>query len=185
MQTRGLVPLFFLLTACLSSPEPEVSYPLEAHEDKPYFKVYEASSVQYDVIHNFETKYKTHITRVTPAFQEALTQRYAHIWNEPQPLMQEASQKTAFFVTIYTANSELQNVADTDVWNIQLQVSGQTLKPSAIKKLKPKERWQPFFPEINLWSLEFLILFDRQPDNGTDPMELVMSSPDGSVRAKW
>jgi hypothetical protein len=183
--TRCLVPLFILLTGCLSSLEPEVAYPLEAHKDKPYFQVYEAASVQYDVIHNFETKFKAHITRVTPAFQEALTQRYAHIWNETQPLMQEASEKTAFFVTIYTANSELQNVADTELWNIQLQVAGQTFKPSTIKKLKPKERWQPFFPEINLWSLEFLILFDRQPDNGTDPMKLILSSPDGSVRAEW
>jgi hypothetical protein len=185
VQTRGLVAFLFLLTACISSPEPEVSYPLKARDDKPYFKAYEAASVQYDVIHNFETKFKVHITRVTPDFQQALTQRYAHIWNEPQPLMQEAAQKTAFFVTIYTANPELQDVTDADVWNIQLQLNGQTLKPSAIKKLKPKERWEPFFPEINLWSLEFLLLFDRQPDNGTDPMELILSSPDGSVRANW
>ncbi|HYX33058.1 MAG TPA: hypothetical protein VE954_08070 [Oligoflexus sp.] len=185
MQTRGLVPLLFLLTACLSSPEPEVNYPLAAHEDKPYFQAYEAASVKYDVIHNFETRFKAQITRVTPAFQQALTQRYAHIWNEPQPLIQDAAAKTAFFVTIYTANQELENVADADLWNIQLQVSGQTLKPSAIKKLKPKERWQPFFPEINHWSREFLLLFDRQPDNGTEPMKLTLSSPDGSVRAEW
>jgi hypothetical protein len=122
---------------------------------------------------------------VTPVFQEALTQRYAHIWNEPQPLINEPAEKTAFFVTLYTANQELGNIADADVWNIQLQVSGQTLKPSAIKKLKPKERWQPFFPEINQWSREFLILFDRQPESSADPMRLILSSPDGSVRAEW
>lgn len=185
MQTRGLVPLFVLLTGCLSSPEPEVSYPLEAHEDKPYFSVYEASSHNYDVIHNFETKFQAHITRVTPAFREALMQRYQHIWNEQHPLFAEAADKTAFFVTIYTANRELQNVADADVWNIQLQIDGQTLKPSAIKKLKPKERWQPFFPEINQWSLEFLLLFDRAPGSGQEPMKLILSSPDGAVRAEW
>lgn len=186
MPTRFLIPsVLFLMTACVSSPEPEVRYPLEAHEDKPYFKVFEAASVQYDVVHNFETKFKAHITRVTPAFREALTQRYQHIWNEPQPLITEAAQKTAFFVTLYTANKDLENIADTAVWNIQLQIAGQTLKPTLVKKLKPKERWKPFFPEINHWSLEFLILFDREAGAGTEPLKLTLSSPDGSVSAEW
>lgn len=185
MRTRCLISLLLLLTACLSSPEPEVSYPLEAHEDKPYFEIYQASSVQYDVIHNFETKFKAHITRVTPAFQQALAQRYEHIWREPQVLVRDAAQKSAFFVTLYTANRELEDVANTDVWNIQLQVNGQSLKPSSIRKLRPKERWQPFFPEINQWSLEFLLLFDYPSGSGIEPVKLLLSSPDGSVEAKF
>ena len=185
MNTRFIILSMLVLSGCLSSPESQVSYPLEAHDDKPYFQAYEAASIQYDVIHNFETKFLAHMTRVTPSFRQALAQRYQHIWNEPQPLIAEASEKTAFFVTLYTANRELQNISNTDLWNIQLLIDGQTLKPSAIKKLKPKERWQPFFPEINPWSLEFLILFDRNPGNGTEPLKLILSSPDGSVRAEW
>ncbi len=185
MKARFLFPCLFLVTGCLSSLGPEIRYPLEASDDKPYFQIYQAASITYDVVHNFETKFTAHVTRVTPPFRQAIAERYQHIWNEPQPLIVDASQKTAFFVTLYTANRELENVANTDLWNIQLMIDGQTLKPSAVKKLKPKERWQPFFPEITQWSLEFLLLFDRDPGTGTEPLQLVLSSPDGSVRAVW
>ncbi|MCX6129876.1 MAG: hypothetical protein NTX25_12555 [Proteobacteria bacterium] len=177
--------LLLLLTACLSSPEPEISYPLEARDDPAYFTTYEANSKTYEVIHNFEAKYTAHITRVTPEFREALIKRYEHIWNESQTLMTEAGAKTAFFVTLYTANRNMENISDANLWNIQLQAAGKIFKPSSIKNLSPKERWQPFFPQINQWSKDFLLIFELTPEQSGGSLKLLLNSPDGSVRSDW
>jgi hypothetical protein len=181
--------LVLVLTSCVSSPDPEVGIPLDASEDTPYYTVYQKVSADYEVIDNFSTKHQVHITHLTSEFRSALAQRYESVFNEPQPLLGEASQQTGFFVSLFAANNNLIDLSDTQVWNVQLETGGQSLKPSAIKHLKPKERWMPFFPSINVWSREYLVLFDLTPDqnpgSSKQGLRLVLSSPEGSVRSEW
>ncbi len=176
------------MTGCLTSPDPEASYPLAAQDDHPYFKIYSDVSRTVDVIHNFESKIQVGITHLTPEFRQAMAERYEHIFHESQASLAEAGNKTGFFVSLYAANRELADLADKQLWNVTLDGGGkQKLNPTAIQRLSPKERWGPFFPSINPWSQDFLVLFDLPPPSGGGKQGVIftLSSPDGSVRTEW
>lgn len=176
-------------SGCITSSDPEVSYPLDARDDQDFAPILKQNSAHFDVIKNFETKYQVHITYLTPAFREAMARRYERIFNEPLTQVAEASQKTGFFISLFTGNRDLIDLDNKDIWTIKLEVGASKLDPSRIERLRPKERWSPFFPEINQWSQEYLVLFDTPPKGsaGDAPQQLFLSlnSPVGSVRSAW
>lgn len=177
----------FLLSACLTSPDPEASYPLAAQDDKPYFAAYQQVSKRVDVINNFETKFTVDASHLTTAFRQAMATRYEHIFKDKEPALAEAASKTGIFVSVYTSNRELSELSRRDLWTIFLEGNGQKIAPTTIQRLSPKERWAPFFPAISPWSQDYLLLFDVPPAAGDAPSSLVLSmaSPDGSVRIEF
>ena len=87
----------------------------------------------------------------------------------------------------------MSDLDDERLWNIQLQQEkGPLLKPDLVRKMKPKERWSPFFPAISKWSKEYLILFDSPTQaistidsvRGTNT-KLILSNPDAQVKIHW
>ncbi len=191
MKFASMMAGLFLLTGCLSTIDStHLQTPTPVPDDSDYYQSYTQASQQFDFIDHFETKYKVHITQLTPAFRTALAKRHEQIFLEPQPLLTEASQKTAFFVTLYSRDHNLADIADERLWTVQLRTGTSVLKPSLIKPIKPKERWAPFFPDINVWSSEYLVLFDRapaanQPDAVNAVSEFILASPDGSITTRW
>lgn len=182
---------FLFLPACLSTIDStKLQIPSPVADDEAYNKAYGDATVRYDVVHHFETKYKISITYLNDNFRQALATRHENIFHEPQPVLTEASQKTGFFVSIYSQDRALSDLSDPRLWTVQLKVGNSILKPATIKTLSPKERWAAFFPEISLWSNEYVILFDQappsnQPDSTSFSMELVLSSPTGSISSRW
>ncbi|MBC7659090.1 MAG: hypothetical protein H7249_05215 [Chitinophagaceae bacterium] len=181
----------FLLSGCLSTIDStHLQTPTPVPDDAAYTKIYDESSQKFDFIDKFVTKYKVHITQLNTTFRQALANRYEKVFFEPQPLLAEASQKTAYFVTIYSSDRHLEDMADQRIWSVQLRTGTSVLKPSAITRVQPKERWQVFFPDINIWSSEYLLLFDQapaanQPDALNAVSELILASPTGSITTRW
>lgn len=181
----------FILPGCLSTIDStNLQTPLPVSEDPAYHKIYLESSQKFDFVDKFETKYKISITQLNSNFRQALGLRYEKVFLEPQPLLSETSSKSAYFVTIYSSNNRLSDLTDARLWSVQLRTGSSVLKPSSIKHVEPKERWQVFFPEINSWSSEYLLLFDQtpptnQPDAVNAVSELVLASPDGSISTRW
>lgn len=180
-----------LLPGCLSTIDAtNLQTPTPVPEDVGYNKIYQESSQKFDFIDKFETKYKLNITQLNANFRQAIATRYEQVFLEPQPLLTEASTKTAYFVTIYSSNNKLADLTDERLWSIQLRSGSSVLKPSAIKRIEPKERWQLFFPDISSWSSEYLLLFDQappmnQPDAVNAVSELILASPEGSISTRW
>ncbi|MBC7529939.1 MAG: hypothetical protein H7318_00060 [Oligoflexus sp.] len=180
-----------ILPGCLSTIDStNLQTPTPVPEDPAYNKIYEESSQKFDFIDRFETKYKISITQLNTNFRQAIASRYEKVFLEPQPLLTEASTKTAYFVTMYSSNNKLADLADDRLWAVQLRTGSSVLKPSVIKRIEPKERWNVFFPEINTWSAEFLLLFDQtppanQPDAVNAVSELILASPEGSISTRW
>lgn len=180
-----------ILPGCLSTIDStNLQTPTPVPEDPAYNKIYEESSQKFDFIDRFETKYKISITQLNTNFRQAIASRYEKVFLEPQPLLTEASTKTAYFVTMYSSNNKLADLADDRLWAVQLRTGSSVLKPSVIKRIEPKERWHVFFPEINTWSAEFLLLFDQtppanQPDAVNAVSELILASPEGSISTRW
>ena len=112
--------LNIFLPGCIHSSDDDVVIHEAPGEDEPYDDIYEESTSQFDVIRDFETRYKIHSTMLSRRFLAAFSNRYNKLFNEPQPVLEEASQKTSFFVSLYTANRELLDLSDDQTWNIQL-----------------------------------------------------------------
>ena len=74
------------------------------------------------------------------------------------------------------------------MWNIYLKVGDKRLKPQLFKRVRPKEKWNQFFPTITFWSHEFLIVFEL-PESMTDEQKrenkLVMAGPKGQIDFKF
>lgn len=177
--------LSWTLAGCLHTTGDEIQYPLKAQDDKSYYPEYQKVSQQFDVVHHFETKMKAQVTMVTPEFQKALVQRYDHIWKEQDQLITEAEKELTFFVSLYTANRELENLADEKIWSVLLTQAEQTIKPKTVKRLRTKERWEPFFPEINSWTQEFLVVFPLAPTASGSSLSFAINSPDGQIMARF
>lgn len=167
--------LTILLGSCISSLEKEVSVNPSVDQDKEYHEVYKMASSDFEIISNFETHYTLNATILSNAFLSAFAKRYQRLFNEKQPILEEASDKAGFYISLYTANGELNDLTDPSIWNIQMKIADKIEKPFLIKELGPKERWQPFFPSITPWSKEYLILF-KSPSINTSTKELVKNS---------
>lgn len=180
------------LSGCVTSVEKEVDIHPSVQGDKEYAQTLKKSTGQYQVISNFENRYELFATVLTQEFRNALATRYETLYNEKQPLLEEASDKLAFFVSVYTANKEVRDIRDADLWNVQLESDGHIQKPVAIKYVSKKERWQPFFDYISPWSREYLVLFEI-PAAGMPSDEfvrsaktkLIFTNADGKVTIHW
>lgn len=188
-----LMMLSLTLAGCVSTADPSVDFPPRPQDDDDYFASYQRNSRHQEVIQNFETKYAVHVTQLVADFREAMAKRYQVIFNEPQPVLAEASTQAGFFVSAFVADTDARDLSDSEVWNIQLKRGDNISKPALIKQLRPKSKWQPFFPEITTWSREYLVLFEETPSPGDTERELVKSTttelifnhPNGRVRLTW
>lgn len=180
------------LCGCLHSVEPGVSLNLDPEEDVEYRTVYEKSSDRVELIRNFETRYIIHATNLTGEFLKSFAIRYQNIYNEPQPILEEAASKSAFFVTLYAAERDFRDLADEQIWNVQLKRGDKLLKPVTVKHLPQKERWRPFFKSVNLWTREYLIVFDSPQHESqakelvkTADVSLIFANADAKVTINW
>ncbi|MGE0174268.1 MAG: hypothetical protein AB7T49_15835 [Oligoflexales bacterium] len=163
---RGIARLafiFLLAQGCITSVEDEVDLNPSIDEDNEYDDIYKKHTQTNEIIDNFEVRNIITITAVTQEFRNAFAKRHKRLFNEEQPILEEASTKSGFFVSVY-ANSKVANdLSNTTLWNIQLITGDQTYKPTIVRRLTPKERWTPFFKSISPWSQEYLLIFEDAP----------------------
>ena len=153
---------FIVLTSasCISSTDPEIVLNPNLYEDTEYSVVYEQATTSLEMIDNFETKFIIQVTALSPKFRQAFSDRYKTLYSETQPVLTEASNKSAFFVSLFAANEDLLDLSDETLWNIQPLKSSGIKKPIRVKKISNKSRWTPFFDGISPWTKEFLVLFN-------------------------
>ena len=178
---------------CVTSTEKEVKLAESIEEDTDYAKVYDKVTSKYEVIKNFETRIVIHTTALTSEFRRALGDRYQKIFNEPEPILEEASNNAGFFVSLYTANKELNDLNNKQLWTIQLDSDNHLKAPVLVKFLSDKPRWEPFFSGISPWSREYLVLFESSQisSNSNSQMlspksvKLILSNSDGRISMGW
>ena len=188
----SLTSFLLLGTSCVTSLDDAVDINPSIQGDSEYVTVYKKFTNQYEVIENFETKYVINATHLTSDFRQAIASRHKKLFEDPNPILAEASSKTGFFITLYVANEDGEDLRDQDLWNIALKEGDQTLVPNLIKKLSRKERWKAYFPSVNLWTQEYLVIFDS-PSAGSSsqqllnqsPKTLIISNADAKVKMKW
>jgi hypothetical protein len=187
------IAFLFSLLGCVSSKEQEIKLAPSINEDSQYANIYRKVTKKYEVIKNFETRVVAQITLLTKDFREALGARYQRIFNEPEPILSEATNKAGVFISIYTSNKDLNHLGDKQLWTVQLDANNQLATPVLIKNLANKPRWKPFFGGISPWTKEYLVLFDQSSPAITGlsqmvspkTLRLILSNADGQINANW
>jgi len=180
------------LPACVSTVSDNVELAASPREDKDYAAKLTQATRESDVIKDFETRYSTSATYLSPAFKAAFAKRFEALYHRSDLQFAEAGTKAAFFVTINAADDEAMDISNPKHWTIQLKEKGEAVQPVLVKRLNDKERWRPFFPAINDWSQEYLVVFDLPAVNANSPelvektsLTLALANADGTVNLTW
>ena len=174
-------------TGCVTSIEKDISVHAGVIEDPEYFPVYLETTKSFETIKNFETRHILTVTSLNKSFLAAYSARYQRLFHEPQFVLTEVGNKMGFFVVLYTMNKNINALDDNSVWNVEVRQGDKVLKPEFIKKVRPKERWQPFFPQVSPWTVEYLVVFSEaahQTDKAfSNPKaaSLIFSNADSTV----
>lgn len=161
-------------------------------QDDAYEKVLRKSSRSTTVTRDFETKYTIEATYLSPDFRSALARRAERFTKNKMQFLEESSGKSAFFVTLFSPDARVDDLSDQNHWTIQLISSEKPLRPAFIRRLADKDRWQNFFPGVNRWSVEYMVVFDV-PSRATDSPEMAaanqlqvqFTNPDADVTMTW
>ena len=154
--------LFFglLLSSCVHTLDKDVGLTESPYEDDKYFPVYDSHTKNYNVVQKFHTNFTLTTTLIDQEFADAFSERYERMYKEKHKLITTADKRAAYFVSIYSPERRVKKIQSKDMWNIYLKVGDKRLKPQLFKRVRPKEKWNQFFPTITFWSHEFLIVFE-------------------------
>ncbi|MEY4630858.1 MAG: hypothetical protein RIQ81_978 [Pseudomonadota bacterium] len=190
----GLTPLApVTLTGCQTSPaETKVELLPTVEQDSQYEKAWKRASRSTTVFRDFETKYTLEATYLSPEFRSAFATRAERFAKSKLQFLEEASGKSGFFVTIFSPDSRVDDLADEGHWTIQMVDGEKTIRPAFVRRLADKDRWKNFFPGVNRWSVEYMVVFDT-PSRSTSSQEMATGNPvqvqftnsDADVTMRW
>ena len=181
-----------LLQGCLRSQGPNISLTLNPSEDSDYLAVYKTYTQREHVYKNFETKFTVSVTMLTSEFRRALAKRHDLVMSQKQDYLADFTNKTGFFISVFSPSSDNLQLDDENYWTISLQKGSETHKPITINSLSPKKKWELFFPDISNWSKEYLVIFDVSTPIGSDhqmvakePISLNLNNIEGKIRINY
>jgi len=181
-----------LLAGCVGGSDVEIKSAPTVTEDRDYLTVYERFTKHAKVIIDLEKRYEVTATLLSPEMRGALATRYERIFKVPQPVLDDASNKTGFFVSLFSPDSRTFDLEDEALWTVLLEAEGGKRKPTLVRRLDEKERWQTFFPSILKWTKEYLVIFDQAVPEVADPslvkqeqVKLVFANADATVSLGW
>ena len=160
-------------------------------EDRPYYQNYKKANRQFEVVQNFKTRQQVSATLLTSGFRQAVADRHKALFMEAQPVLGEASNQTGFFLTVFIPDAAQADLRNERLWNVMLKTSAGNLKPTLIKRLSEKKQWTAFFPRVNLWTEEYLILFagstavSNEQLVKKDSITLSLANKDATILLDW
>lgn len=189
-QIKFVTLLGFMLIA-ISCSHPGAELQETVFEDKDYSKSLELSTRDAKVFDNFQNRFEVSATLLDKSFTKSLEQRVQKIYFTDTTGLISNDANTAFFVSLFTPQDTLANLADSSLWSVFIEDSGERKFPVKIEKIKNKEKWKSFFPAINMWSSEYLILFDSKSSISDETLQkksvvkLTLSNPDAKINLNW
>ena len=151
--------LIFLIGSCQSSQQKIILHD-EVDSDAEYNPVYREHTRQNNVYRDFESIYIVHATYLSKDFQLAFKKRFNALHASDEDSFELEPNQFGFFVSIFVPETNMSDLRDKKLWKIYINIAGARLEPSLVRPLRQKHQWSPFFPYINKWSQEYLIVFD-------------------------
>ncbi len=181
----------FFITGCLHTFDDQVSFKKTAFDDDNYSVAFQDATRHAKVIRDFETKYELTATYLSPKFRTAMSKRFSNLYEETRPLLEESSSKAGFLIAIYAPEEDFDLRKSIDA-SLKFKTQGEKLSPVLIKTLRNKEKWQPFFPYVNRWTKEYLVIFESASVDANSAelvekvgVDLSFHTSEAEVKMKW
>ncbi len=169
-----VVPLY--LSACVTSKEADVKVSKSPSEDRDFDQALEKATRHRTIFKDFETRYVIDVTYLSPEFRSSFAKRLDEIYKRGEIELGQFGQKAGFFVSLHSFDETRTDLSNNQHWSVYLKTNTGNVKPMLIKPLFDKERWRAFFPSVNMWTQDFLVIFDI-PSIDTDTPKLVEKNP--------
>ncbi len=147
------------------------------------FKKYWRSETVYS---NYETLYMINVAAFYPEFTQALNK--ANIERFHGLKLLKGLSNSTFFVSIYSPHDELNNLANTHIWEFVLKIGMLEHTAATVTKIRDKDTWGPFFPFSNRWTSDYLVSFDlkdAQTLSSDTPLSLSLTNSKAKTVMSW
>ena len=190
MRFNVIKPILFglglsLLTSCATSSNTSVTVHKAALDDEEYVSTLENKTREVHVYDVFKSQYKITATLLDEDFRQALSKRVSSVLLKERIKELHIENKTAFFVVLSTPDRKMEQLEDKDIWTVTLKDGSEDLKASEIKYMREKSQSQLFFPSVDTWSKEFLVIFDKDPKDLSQEISLVVTNGKAEVKLGW
>lgn len=179
-------------TACVFSKESDVKITEPPLEDRAFDQALEKASKTRSVFSNFETRYILTAVYISPEFRTAFANRLTKVYKKADVELGEIGSKAGFLVSLQVFDDTRSDLTNPQHWTVVLNGADGPIRPLLIKPLMDKERWRAFFPFIDLWSREFLVVFDVPGIDANTPklveksgVSITFANADAHVDLKW
>lgn len=155
--------LFLSLAGCVS-PGGNSSGTVEANptveQDVNYRTAVERYTERFEIINTFKTDNIIQVTLLHPKLLRRISARHKSLFQDEKDVFPNTTDKFSFVISLYSRDDNASDLRDKNYWNVQIYHRGTAYEPVLAQELKSKSRWTPFFPHIQPWSREYLVVFD-------------------------
>jgi hypothetical protein len=182
----------FFLVACVHSKESDVTITESPTDDLSFDQALQKAAKTRSVFSDFETRFILTAVYISPEFRAAFSKRLEKVYKKSDVELGEIGSKAGFLVTLQVFDDTRADLTNPEHWTVLLDSEGGPVRPILIKPLADKERWRAFFPSINQWSHDFLVVFDVPGVDANTPklveksdVSLTFANADAQVALTW
>lgn len=159
---NAFVLLAFFTAACTTTSAGVSSdLPPSAKDDDAYISVVNKWKREATVFSQFQKRVDAVAVLFTDEFRRAYAERWNRLRADNRASFEEVgANKMAVLVSAYTPEYQYSFLDNTKLWSYQLKVADKTLTPYQISHLNDKALFEAFFPFINKWTKEYLVIFE-------------------------
>jgi hypothetical protein len=152
-----------LLTSACTTTKGEVvsAIPPEPLDDAEYAPSLERWSRKVQLVDQFQKRVDASAVLFSDGMRKAYVARWSRIRGEKEAEIEGlAGGKLAVFVSIYTPEDDYLELENRQLWSHALQLGPAAVSPTLVRRLPAKSAFTPFFPFVNKWTSDYLLLFD-------------------------
>lgn len=192
LQLTPLILLAFAMGGCVYARETDVKVAASPMEDDAFDKALRKATQKRSVFNDFETRYEISATYLSPEFRGAFAKRLEDVYKRADVELGEIGQKAGFFVSLQSFDDTRTDLTNNQHWTILYASKEGTVRPILIKRLYDKERWRAFFPSVDHWSHDYLVVFDVPSIDANAPklvektaVTVTFANADAQVELTW
>jgi hypothetical protein len=173
-QACALLSVTVALYGCTSVPPgSSAAIPPDPQQDDAYQPVLEKWSQSVRLFDQFQNQVELQAVLFTEEMRQAYLDRWVKMRGDTfAKTGLDVGGKLAVFVSIFTPQEDYLRLDNAALWTVRMSYGAQVIAPVMIRRLFDKALYTSFFPFINTWSSEYLIVFEPSVAESSPTMEL-------------
>ena len=180
-------------TGCTStSQESGALVPPLPNEDPAYSPILDKWSREAHVVEKFQKQVDVHAVLFTDEMRRAYAERFARLRGNADAQLEDiGGGKLGFLVSVFSPVNDYLDLDNNQLWTLSVRSGAQSAGTPAVRKLKSKTPFEAFFPFINRWSQDYLVVFDTTGQAGNpllanpQSMTLLLRCALANVELNW